>query len=268
MTGETRGDVADGFTFTAAQVRQLSSRQREPGSERFDFAALKSRAISAVEHWRTVANESGVRRKLDAPEVPEIDVRFDIDSTRVAGLAWAHRFLVQLHPDLLQFYPTSAIGQTVPHEVAHIVSRHWFDRYRGKRIQPHGREWQRIMSLFGKPPEVFHTHHLMPRFNTAVYPVKCGCKELVWVPKSSLKGLSKRVCHQCRQHRRQAYTHEVEPLIASLQVRADSAVEIDVQCLRCKHVDTMQIIPSEAVEHPNKPCSLDECAGVMYRKSI
>jgi SprT protein len=70
------------------------------------------------------------------------------------------------------------LDQTIPHEVAHALTRSKYERY-GRRIQPHGNEWKSVMRALGKRPDRCHSYDVS---NSTVRTVKrqykyaCRCK--------------------------------------------------------------------------------------------
>jgi SprT protein len=68
------------------------------------------------------------------------------------------------------------IARTVPHEVAHYV----VDKlYAGKRVKPHGIEWQSMMLAFGMEPSVCHRYDLsrVPVRQQRRYTYTCDCRK-------------------------------------------------------------------------------------------
>ena len=84
-------------------------------------------------------------------EVPEL--RFDLRGL-TAGLAYPARNLIRFNLNLLKANPQDFISETVPHEVAHLLS--W--TINGPEAKPHGPEWKAIMNDMGLNPEVCHTY--------------------------------------------------------------------------------------------------------------
>ncbi len=75
-----------------------------------------------------------------------IPVYFDLTG-RAAGMYKASRnqCLIRYNPYIFAKYFADNLANTVPHEVAHYVA----DKvYGGRRIRPHGAEWQAIMAFF------------------------------------------------------------------------------------------------------------------------
>jgi len=66
-----------------------------------------------------------------------------------AGLAYHGDARIELNLQLLQFAPEEPL-RTLKHELAHLIAHH---RSGKKRIQPHGREWQRACGELGIPGE-------------------------------------------------------------------------------------------------------------------
>ncbi len=59
---------------------------------------------------------------------------------------------IRYNPTLLARYEADFLAQTVPHEVAHYLAYLRF----GRRIRPHGVEWQRLMQGLGANPTRCH----------------------------------------------------------------------------------------------------------------
>lgn len=79
-----------------------------------------------------------------------------------AGRAWLKEKRVDLNPALrtTEGIPDSEIDRTLRHELAHLLAQH---RAGNRRIQAHGREWQRACADLGIPGETV-THDLpLPR---------------------------------------------------------------------------------------------------------
>lgn len=66
-----------------------------------------------------------------------------------AGLAYHVDARIELNLQLLQFAPEEPL-RTLKHELAHLIAHH---RAGKRRIQPHGREWQRACVELGIPGE-------------------------------------------------------------------------------------------------------------------
>jgi len=80
---------------------------------------------------------------------------------------------VRLNAELMATNTREMLEQTIPHEVAHLLARHYF----GADISPHGVEWQRVMRSLGVVPE---RTHKMPATAARVvarpYVYRCSCR--------------------------------------------------------------------------------------------
>ena len=90
-----------------------------------------------------------------------------------AGVAHLHENMLRFNPQLLAENTADFLGQTVPHEVAHLVAHQIF----GDRIQPHGQEWQLIMrGVYELPPHRCHSYAVQRRQATR-YIYRCPCPD-------------------------------------------------------------------------------------------
>lgn len=95
-------------------------------------------------------------------------IRFDIKNTN-GGEAWIKKNLIRLNLILLVENEEHFLAQTVPHEVAHLVAHFVYDAkpMNGKKVRPHGKEWQEVMGVLGIPPNAKHKYDctsIQPRF--------------------------------------------------------------------------------------------------------
>lgn len=92
---------------------------------------------------------------------------------KAAGTAHLQRNLLRFNALLYQENREHFLQQTVPHEVAHLVAHQLY----GGGIQPHGPQWQAIMTaVFGLPAQRCHTYKLPPVWKT-LYTYACSCRE-------------------------------------------------------------------------------------------
>lgn len=107
---------------------------------------------------------------------PEPDIRFDLRGMAAGQARWTEgeRPVLRYNLAMAQSDPSRFLAQTVPHEVAHLVTAACWGRTR-----PHGAEWQAIMKFFGAPPNRCHsyavpdaTHRRQRR-----WPYSCGCQK-------------------------------------------------------------------------------------------
>lgn len=89
--------------------------------------------------------------------------------------------------------------ETVVHEVCHVVAKH---QNRGRKIEPHGHEWQRLMRRCGVEPKRCHnidrTGLARTRRTVSAW---CGCQEHKITPQMARRihcGETSRACKHCR----------------------------------------------------------------------
>lgn len=103
-------------------------------------------------------------------------VSFDL-SGQVAGRAYPGRNHLQFNAALLVENVQAFLTDTVPHELAHLLAHLQY----GGHIEPHGREWAKVMTgIFGLPAT--RTHRLDTARSTAgdvLYRYRCCCPGLL-----------------------------------------------------------------------------------------
>lgn len=91
-----------------------------------------------------------------------------------AGVAELQANRLRFNPILLVQNEEEFLHQVVPHEVAHLIAWHLY----GKRIKPHGKEWQQIMNnVFHLPPLTRH-NFCIKQAARQFYIYGCACPEL------------------------------------------------------------------------------------------
>jgi SprT protein len=97
---------------------------------------------------------------------PRCRVHFDVDSASVAGLACYRENLVRLNKRFMAYDLDEAITNTLPHEIAHLLTwQVWrYDPHNplraNGRTEHHGWQWKAMMVVLGQVPDVYHS---MPR---------------------------------------------------------------------------------------------------------
>lgn len=130
--------------------------------------AMKYDAIQTAEMFMNLARERWPEVKF-----PQLAVTFDLRGT-TAGVAYSRSGRIKINMGLYRENVADFRTDTIPHEVAHVVAYHV---HRGRRIKPHGREWQGIMRFFGLDPKRCHNYDTTghkTRTERKV-PVSCGC---------------------------------------------------------------------------------------------
>lgn len=80
-------------------------------------------------------------------------IRYDLN-TPAAGVAYHKLWLIRLNLSLLIQNERAFFKDTIPHEVAHLISR----SIHGQEIQSHGKEWVEVMRFFNAPARRTHTY--------------------------------------------------------------------------------------------------------------
>lgn len=100
-------------------------------------------------------------------------IYFDVKGF-TAGLAYPRRNVIRFNPFLLVQNEKDFLANTVPHEVAHIITYKLYGPTR-----PHGKEWQHVMNVLGVKPERCHNYDVSNCFKrkTQRFSYVCGCRE-------------------------------------------------------------------------------------------
>jgi len=111
-------------------------------------------------------------------EFPRIAVQFDLKGHTAGMFRYdGKRSVIRYNPWIFAKYFEESLRDTVPHEVAHYIV-HELHPYR--RVKPHGRQWQRVMDLFGADPGVTSDLDLsdVPQRRQRTHPYRCNCPDL------------------------------------------------------------------------------------------
>ena len=141
-----------------------------------------------TEHLLTESQQQQIARKVSeclavaeqqlGKPLAAIACRFDLRG-RSAGMyvAKGDRRWLRFNPWLFSVAFEENLAETVPHEVAHYVVDSCF-RTRGRRIRPHGAQWQQVMAWFGCAPTVTHRQSLegIPVRRVTTVDYQCGCR--------------------------------------------------------------------------------------------
>ncbi len=79
---------------------------------------------------------------------PRPDLRFDLTGACAGQLRWLDGYppLIRFNLAIAADHTTAFLAETVPHEVAHLVTAVCFGH-----VRPHGIEWQAVMTSLGVP---------------------------------------------------------------------------------------------------------------------
>lgn len=158
-----------------------------------DTRALKRRAEQLTKRLLALAS-----RELGA-SLAEPIIRFDLRG-KTAGQVRSkdgHLCVVRYNANLLTRHPEEFLARTVPHETAHVVAFGLF----GPRVQPHGREWQAVMKLFGASPERCHSYNVegLQTRQLRRFDYHCGCRahRLTSIRHNRVRSGQTYLCRQC-----------------------------------------------------------------------
>lgn len=91
---------------------------------------------------------------------------------RCAGRAWFTEWKIEINPDFLKNgHLEDMINVTLPHELAHLISRKVYGFLGGG----HGRMWKSVMVNLGLRPDRCHNYSLegVKTRRKSIYPCKC-----------------------------------------------------------------------------------------------
>lgn len=112
------------------------------------------------------------------------DVRFDLrgksagqarfEYQRAYGITKKTSPVIRFNRVLMEENPQAFISEVAPHETAHVIANQLF----GRKIKPHGEEWQMIMrAVLKQEPSVTHRFDVS-RASPKPYIYNCECNEL------------------------------------------------------------------------------------------
>lgn len=131
---------------------------------------LKAEVMARLAHCRELAEAHFSRR------FPHPRVRWDLKGAAAGQVRFprAGEPIVRFNLQLLEENGAAFIDRTVPHELAHVVTRSLF----GDRARPHGREWQAVMALFGADASRCHDYDISRASTRRMqrFPYRCDCR--------------------------------------------------------------------------------------------
>ncbi|KXJ41631.1 MAG: hypothetical protein AXA67_04705 [Methylothermaceae bacteria B42] len=133
--------------------------------------------------------------------LPAIEVRFDLKGKAAGQMqALGKQIILRFNPILMAQNFDHFVQVAVGHELAHAVA---YLQY-GKKIQPHGKEWQQVMALFELPPDRCHDYDTsqsqVRRLRRFRYRCACREHELTIIRHRRIQsGQQQYFCKGCRQ---------------------------------------------------------------------
>lgn len=165
-------------------------------------AELRQQVLARVATMVELGNTAWAQ--LGKPPMPRPTVAFDLRGRAAgeasmkqtaSGLVLRH---LRINADLLQKNTAEVVEQTVPHEVAHLLTWHYFGK-----VDPHGDEWARVMRSLGREPNRLHSMEVEPaRVEKREFIYRCACKQhelTLRRHKKVLLGKNSYGCPSCNQ---------------------------------------------------------------------
>ena len=138
------------------------------------------------------------QRRMPVPRL-DFSLRGSTAGQMVAQRVTARRsnYTLRFNGALLVAHPDYFMADVLPHEVAHMV----VDWIHGRRVKPHGLEWQRVMlECFHASPQRCHDLPVAPaRRHRRDYLYRCGCQTHEFTARRHRNAVngSRYVCRSC-----------------------------------------------------------------------
>ena len=133
--------------------------------------------------------------------LPAMEVSFDLKGQSAGQMQLRGKHCrLRFNPVLMTQNYEHYLEVTVAHELAHAVAALVF----GRKIKPHGREWQLVMAMFGQEAERCHNYDLsqtkIRRLQRFRYRCACREHELTIIRHRRIQsGERDYLCRQCGQ---------------------------------------------------------------------
>jgi SprT protein len=131
---------------------------------------LEAETHAWLERGRPLCLQAGRR-------LPDVAVRLDLRGASAGQLRQYRNgdLVIRYNLAMAAAQPEAFIAQTVPHEVAHVITHVCHGR-----VRPHGAEWRRVMAWFGFD-EPTRCHDFAPPGGPSRrqrrWDYRCGCRE-------------------------------------------------------------------------------------------
>lgn len=163
------------------------------------YESLLQQTEAAVAHW---IERARAILDLNERQLPLPEIRYDLRG-RAAGQARLARQsgrpdAIRINARLLAAHTREMVDVTVPHEVAHVAIHRRF-KPGGRKVRPHGPEWQALMAAFGVSDETCHNMPTEPTRRLRQFPYACGCAETVWLTSIRHRRAINGTVYQCRR---------------------------------------------------------------------
>lgn len=109
-----------------------------------------------------------------------LQVSYRTDLKKNAGLAYLHSNRIEFSTQLLIENTEQFMKSTVPHEVAHIITKILHPNTK----QHHGPEWKNVMRELGAEPKTYHSYDISSCVKEVkTYRYSCACEEFHYLTK-------------------------------------------------------------------------------------
>ncbi|HSG87890.1 MAG TPA: SprT-like domain-containing protein [Pseudomonadales bacterium] len=197
-----------------AAGRQPADSTPDAGPDRELDAAVRARLAGLLERTRSALRAMG-RPPLPQPQVRYFDHRLDAGRALPPAAADSAG-VIELNSVYLRAHTHEMLGETLPHELAHLVVFH----LRRRPVQPHGALWQEIMrEWFEVEPERTHRFDVdgVRARRQRRWRYRCPCREHVLSTVRHRRALAgtRYLCRGCRQPLQVLLDDAGEPLPGS-----------------------------------------------------
>lgn len=130
----------------------------------------------------------------------DLKIATDLTGTR-AGVINTSSKVIRLNRELIKKYPEFIVGEVLPHEVAHFISKKLYPN-----SKPHGVEWKTVASILGLTnPKATHSMPVQKvrNYNRIGYYCKCSHHLLTLTRHNKIiNGQAEYYCKKCKERLR------------------------------------------------------------------
>lgn len=148
---------------------------------------VKSRIYAKIMDCMKMYEAKGVYFKTPS-------ISFDLRG-KTAGKAFYTKNHIQLNAVLLLENIDDFVNTVVGHELAHLAD---YVSSKGKIVEPHGSNWQKMMKIIGQSPDRVHDYDTTNSGVLKQYLYKCACKEYLLSSRRKNSG-NTYICKLCKQ---------------------------------------------------------------------
>jgi SprT protein len=153
--------------------------------------SIRARSLELLDRAQPLFESCGVRP-------PEPDIRFDLRGLAAGQARWGigERPVLRFNLAMAEAETARFLAQTVPHEVAHLVTAACW-----RKTRPHGIEWQSVMRFFGAPADRCHTYRVPDATHRRQrrWTYTCGCQSHALSTTRHNRAQAGQVSYHCRR---------------------------------------------------------------------